>query len=292
MLLLLVPLHTLPLFLDVLGWSTLLMRRARLRSLLWIAAIREAVNRLLPVGNIGGEVVGIRLLAAHGVDGTVAAASVIVELLLTIVAQYLFLVLGAVCLLMLSGAAAITTDILVTLGVSLPVIALLIALLRYGSVFQWLGRFVERIVGNKHSVPSFLASSADLDSEIRDLYGRRKRLVATIGWELLGLIVGTIETWLALRWFGHPVGFAASVALESVAQAVRNFIFLVPAGLGVQEAGLIGVGYLLGVGADLALALSLAKRMREIVFGVPALICWYWSEGRRAMANVRARGRH
>ena len=74
------------------------------------------------------------------------------------------------------------------------------------------------------------------------------------------------------------MGFPTAVALESLTQAIRHFIFVVPAGLGVQEAGLVGFGYLLGVGSDASIALSLAKRMREILFGVPALAYWQLSK--------------
>jgi hypothetical protein len=55
-----------------------------------------------------------------------------------------------------------------------------------------------------------------------------------------------------------------------------------PAGLGVQEAGLIGVGHALGLGSDVAMALSLAKRMREILFGLPALAAWQWTTRAKA----------
>jgi hypothetical protein len=58
------------------------------------------------------------------------------------------------------------------------------------------------------------------------------------------------------------------------------FLFIVPAGLGVQEVGLIAVGHVLGIGSDVAIALSLAKRMTRIVFGVPALLAWQWRVGR------------
>jgi hypothetical protein len=184
-----------------------------------------------------------------------------------------------------------TGDVLVALGVSLPVIALLSALLRYGSVFQRLGRMAEWMLGADHQALSFLGNSANLDAAIRELYGHRLRLVAAMAWELLGMIVGSAETWLALRWLGHPIGIAGSVALESLTLTARTFGFLVPAGLGVQEAGLVGAGYLMGVGGDLAIALSLTKRMREIVFGVPALLLWYWTEGRREMARARDLGR-
>jgi uncharacterized membrane protein YbhN (UPF0104 family) len=67
---------------------------------------------------------------------------------------------------------------------------------------------------------------------------------------------------------------AAAIALESVTQAVKSLIFVAPAGLGVQEASLLEVGQLLGLGSDVAIALSLAKRMREILFGIPALVLW------------------
>ena len=113
-----------------------------------------------------------------------------------------------------------------------------------------------------------------------------------MAWQVTGMVSGSLETWLALRWLGHPVPFGAAIALESLTLAVRNFAFLVPAGLGVQEASLIGFGALLGINGELALALSLAKRMREILFGVPALLSWYWVEGRRELQHVRGPGKY
>ena len=286
----LVPLHALPLLLDVLGWRALITRRTAVARLFWIATVPEAINRLLPVANIGGEIAGIRLLLESGVAGPVAAASVIMEVLLTIISQYLFVALGVVCLLRLTGAVALAGDLLVGLGASLPLIALLVALLRQGSVFQRLQHMAERVLG-RHAA-RLLGQSANLDAAMRELWTCRGRLGTATGWQLLGMIAGSCETWLALRWLGQPVGFGAALVLESLTQAARHFIFVVPAGLGVQEAGLVGFGYLLGVGSDLAIALSLAKRMREILFGVPALLSWYWAEGRKELQHVRDFGKY
>jgi hypothetical protein len=47
LLLLLVPLHIVPLLLDVMGWRVLIFERIRIRSIFLIAAIREAINRSL-----------------------------------------------------------------------------------------------------------------------------------------------------------------------------------------------------------------------------------------------------
>jgi uncharacterized membrane protein YbhN (UPF0104 family) len=129
-----------------------------------------------------------------------------------------------------------------------------------------------------------LAKSGELDRAIRLLYRSRVRLLAATGWQLSGLIAGTLETWLALRWLGHPVSLANALVLESVAQAVRSVMFFVPAGMGVQEAGLIVLGALLGISGPAAVALSLAKRAREIVFGLPALVGWQSFESWHARA--------
>jgi putative membrane protein len=282
---LLVPLHALPLLLDVLGWRALIAGRSRLTALFFIACIREAVNRLLPLGSVGGELVGIRLLAQQGFDGTMAAASVIVELAVTLATQYLFVVLGVVCLLRLTDAMRLSGGLLLGLCASLLLLALFIALLRNGAIFGRMERVAQRLLGLNTQASSVLFQGSRLDAAIRELFAAHGRLARTLLWQFAGLVVGCAETWLALRWLGHPVGFAAALALESLTQAARHLFFLVPAGLGVQEAGLIGVGHVLGIGTDVAIALSLAKRMREILFGLPALVAWQWIEGRRGLRS-------
>lgn len=289
----LVPLHVLPILLDSLGWKVLIARwrKSRIGTLFWIATVREGINRLLPAANIGGELVGIRLLAERGVDGIVAAASVTTEVVLTVCSQYVFVLIGVLCLLRLTDTVHLVDDVLIGLAASLPFIVLLAVLLRYGSVFERMERFAVRLLGEQ--ALSFLSGqSANLDAAIRELCRDRARLATTMAWQVTGMVAGSLETWFALRWLGHPVHFGAAVALESLTLAVRNFAFLVPAGLGVQEASLVGFGALLGINGEIALALSLAKRMREILFGLPALLSWYWVEGRRELQHARGSGKY
>jgi putative membrane protein len=289
----LVPLHALPLFLDSLGWRALIARwrESQVGTLFWIAAVREGVDRLLPAANIGGALVGIRLLAERGVDGVVSAASVTTETVLTVVSQYVFVMVGVLCLLRLTDTVQFVDDVIIGLAASLPLVVLLAVLLRYGSVFERMERLAVRFLG-EHKLSFLVGQSANLDAAIRELCGDPLRLLTTVAWQVTGMVSGSLETWLALRWLGHPVHFGAAVALESLTLTVRNFVFLVPAGLGVQEASLVGFGALLGVNGDLALALSLAKRMREILFGTPALLSWYWVEGRRELQDVRGSGKY
>lgn len=281
----LVPFHALPLLLDVAGWRALLAprdpdRRASLPFLFWIASVREAVNRLLPVASIGGELVGIRLVKWRGIDSAAAAASVIVEVQLTLLNQYLFSALGLVLLIALAGHVGAFGSLLVALVASLPLPIALFVLLRHGRVFERLQGLAERLLGRPTASPGLLGG-ASLDREIHALYRRPARLCGATAWQLLGLVVGSFESWLALRLLGYPVGFGVAIAIEATTQAVRHLVFVVPAGLGVQEGGLLLFGSLLGVPADISLALSLAKRLREVAFGVPALLSWQWAEARR-----------
>jgi hypothetical protein len=56
----------------------------------------------------------------------------------------------------------------------------------------------------------------------------------------------------------------------------------------VQEVGLVAVGHVLGISGEVAIALSLAKRMIRIVFGVPALLAWQWTETHGGLGRVRS----
>ncbi len=134
-----------------------------------------------------------------------------------------------------------------------------------------------------------LNRGARLDAGIGQILAAKARVFQALGWQVAGFVAGCWEPWLALRWLGHPVTFADALVLESLTQVARSVLFMVPAALGVQEAGLIGAGLLVGLGPDVALALSLAKRMREIVFGVPALVVWQWMEGRKTLSRTRRR---
>jgi hypothetical protein len=71
------------------------------------------------------------------------------------------------------------------------------------------------------------------------------------------------------------------LAIEGLVYAIRSVTFFIPLGAGVQEGGYVLIGGLLGLSPELALALSLLKRGRDLVIGTPALVCWQLIEGRR-----------
>lgn len=247
--------------------------------------IREGVNNLLPVAQIGGEVVGARLLQRRGVLLSRAVAGVIADLTLEMVTQIGFTLLGVALLLALVGDGALVRSAL--LGV---VIA---ALLATGFLaVQGLGvaRVLERSLVR---LGRWLGWEGSLEVEglhaaLIGLYRSPRRVL----WSALGhgasWLAGGAEICLALHLLGRDVGIGAGLVIESLGQAAKAVGFAVPGALGVQEGGYIAVAALFGLPADLAIALSLLKRFRELVLGVPSLAAWRWLASMPALPRPEA----
>jgi len=242
--------HVFPLLLDASGWWRLLpaAERPQLRRILLDRWIGESVNTLLPVMQIGGPVVRARLLMRDGVGGPLAGASVVVGVM---------------------GAA----------------IGLFILPQRRG-LFGKITHPLAKFAGS-----SALASAADgaasLDQKILGLYKDHAALRSSFLFHLCGWIVGTGEVWLALYFLDHPVPLVTAMLLEALGQAVRAGAFVVPGALGVQEGAFLLLGRTLGIPPETALALSLSKRCRELLFGVPGLVVWQLSEANSFLGQFR-----
>ena len=81
--------------------------RPRLRTCVLLRFIREATNVLLPMAQVGGDVIGAALLTLYAVPGALAAASVIVDVLLQAATQFLFAIVGLLLLIALEADASL-----------------------------------------------------------------------------------------------------------------------------------------------------------------------------------------
>ena len=81
-------LHILPMCANAWDWRTLIRVRERpsFPAMLRLVWIRESVNGLLPVARIGGEIVSFRLLVRAAMRPATAAASLVVDMQLTLIA--------------------------------------------------------------------------------------------------------------------------------------------------------------------------------------------------------------
>ncbi len=280
--------YLLPLTLAASGWRQLFADAeppplaAAVRSV-WIGV---AVNWLLPVAQVGGEFVRARLAMKGGVSGATAGASVVIDKTVQAANVVIFGLLGLVLLIALTGNVKVLPVVIAFLCVLAGLIFAFYRIQRAGMF----GYLANRLPGlARHKRWERLVGGAEaLDEAIRAVYEQPRRIVLACLFRLSGRLMLAGELWLALYFLGYRASLAEAVMLESLAQAVRGGTFFVPGALGVQEGSFMVLAPLIGLGPEVGLAVSLVKRSRELLVGVPALIAWQVSEGRWLWRSRRA----
>jgi putative membrane protein len=277
--------HVAPMALNAHAWRILHPRRRRppLSFFIWIVWIREAVNGLLPVARIGGEIASVRLLICSGVRTSAASAGLVIDMTLSIASQFVFTLIGVGLLITRDHWDSVLDKVSVGLTLMVPIIGGLFVIQRAGA-FGLLTRLVGKLFRQRFT--GLTQNAANFDRTLGRLYSRRRFVVACGLWQLIGWIAGAGEIWLTLRFLGHGVGFDDALLVEALIQAVSSSVFLVPSAIGIQEGVFPGIAPLIGLTSEVALALALARRVRDIVVFAPALLAWQIAEGRRFVATA------
>jgi putative membrane protein len=247
--------------------------------------VREAIAEISPFSPVGGLMAAARLAMLYGMRGGPAAASVAVDATTEAMAQVPFLAFGVALgvrhLKSLAGANSLMMGLIAGLVLAVPAIVLLVVLQRRGAGLaeRMAGRFLP---GTGHGL--------GFKDAIQTLYDSPARLAASAFLHLVAWIAAGFLTFVAFRLVGAKIALIDALALEALLCALRSIAAFVPAAIGVQEAGYVMLAPLFGVPAELGLAVSLLKRAREIVLGVPALIYWQGTESRRIFAKDAADG--
>ena len=272
--------HFVQILFSAAAWRVILGVTA-MRPSLWkymvLRWIREGVNNLLPVAQIGGEFVAARLLHRRGVKLAPAIAGTVADLTMEMITQIGFTLVGLALLVWSVGGGTIGGYVAGGIGMAMAVaagfvgaqwfglaLAIETGLVRLGRFMGWRGT----------------AKVAGLHEALIDCYRRPRRIALAALWHMVSWLLGGFEIMLALHFLGREVGFASGVIIESVGQALKAVGFAVPGALGVQEGGYIIICEVFGLSPEVAIALSLIKRLREVALGVPGLLAWQRMEAR------------
>ena len=243
--------------------------------------VRDSIAEISPFSPVGGMVAAARLLILKGMPGAYAGASVAGDATTEAMAQVVFLAFGlgwgVSQFRHLSGGDVMTQAMLAVLLLAVPGIALLIFLQKKGAAFA--ERMAARFFPQSGEGLSFHAA-------IEEMYDSKKRLAASSAFHLLAWIGAGIGTWIAFRLVGGDIPLLNAIALEALLCTLRSIAAPVPAAIGVQEWGYAVLAPLFGLPAEMGVAVSLLKRAREIVLGVPALLYWQGVEGRAAFRGA------
>jgi putative membrane protein len=274
--------HLVPLTLDAASIRVMFDTnkvRCTLRDALLARWVGESANSFLPAGPIGGPVLMVRYLAQRGMSMRDVAAGITVSTTIQTLAQIVFCLTGMVVLALhasQSSQHALRTPLLLASAVLVTCLTGFYVMQRRG-LFGKLMRAVTRFAG-KRDWSRFMSHAEAIDSAVQETYGRGGRVAASFALSLVGWLIGTAEVYAILQLLGSPVGWEEALLLESLGQAIRAAGFAIPGSLGVQEGGYLLLAPLAGLHPQTALALSLAKRSREVILGLPGLLYLHFSE--------------
>jgi putative membrane protein len=254
--------------LATIGWQVLLPpdRRPPLTFLLRVRLIKEAVNALLPVAQVGGDVVRAKLSVRNGLTLAEATASCVVDVLAGTV--------GLVLFVLTSLAVAVVTlhdPRLAQAGLALIVLVAVIALSLFVAHKAGVGRRLGQVSQRWIAVASRVG---ELGEAFRGIGRQRANLFASWAWHMAAWIGGAFETYVSMWALGLTPTLLQALIVEGLAQTAKVVGFAIPGALGVQEGGYLLLGGALGLSPDQALALSLLRRLRELTLGAIGLVLW------------------
>lgn len=266
------------------AWHVLLPESGSLSPWVFVRSrmVRDSAAEVLPVSQFGGIASGVRAAMLQGVSAPPACASMIVDVTTEMLAQIAYLALGIVILTARVPRTPMVASLTSTsmLGLVLAAVAagLFVAVQRYGR--QITARLAGPLLRSAQQTATGVSVALD------EIYRSPLRVTLSVALHFAAWVGSGLGVWLGFRLMGTRVDVSAVLAIESLVYATRSAAVLVPNALGVQEAAYALLGPLFGVGAEVALAMSVLKRARDIALGVPVLLVWHAAEGRRALARA------
>jgi putative membrane protein len=280
--------HVPQMMFSALGWREIAgvtVPRPAIRTYVLLRWIRESVNNLLPLAQIGGEFAAARSLHKLGMRLATAIAATAADLSIEMISQIVFTLFGLILLIQGAGNSGIAGYVLSGVVGAAVLIACLFGAMRFG-----FASMIERgLIKLGRSLGwAGMDGVEGLHEALLARYRSPPRVALSILYHLISWLLGGIEVCLALHFLGADVDIRTGMVIESLGQALKTVGFAVPGALGVQEGGYIVVCRVFGLSPEVAIALSLMKRLREVALGLPGLMLGQFAE-RKAAARTASR---
>jgi putative membrane protein len=247
--------------------------------------IRESIDGLLPVAQLGGEIASARLLAQKNIGLPIASASIIADVTIETLTQAVFTLIGLALIFTLADPGDAGQWAALGFAIALVFASLAVLAQRWGGV-----RLFEKlllIIADKMGW-NRLEGIAGLDKALSEVYRLHGRLLIAALHHLIAWSAGAFEVMIVAWALGYHLDLGEAYVIESLAQAIRSAAFFVPGAVGVQEGAFVVLAGLFGMPPDAAISISLSKRVRELALGLPGLIVWQLHEHRLRKARVIA----
>ena len=253
-------------------WWLILRAQGYHRSLLSLIGYRLAgfgVTYFTPGPQFGGEPLQVYLLREReGMMISPAAASVTIDKLLELLANFTFLLVGVAVLIFGGVLQTASNEVLIVIPailVAIPILYLFALRVGRHPVSSTLG-FIGRRYPNLSKQKRVINALKDTESQVSEFC--QDNVLALISAAILSIgiwVIMVFEFGLMLQFLGVRLNLVQ--VLVALTAARIAFLLPFPAGLGTLEAGQVMAMGLIGINPAIGISLSLLIRARDVVFG-------------------------
>jgi uncharacterized protein (TIRG00374 family) len=261
---------------NTLGWRATFApadRRVGFWRLYLVRLAGSAFNQVIPSGTMGGEPIKVMLLQPD-VRTSAAVASVVTAKLAYSAGQACFVLAGFVFAF---HRFHLPAQVNYAFYGAMVLTALSLAAffwVQHRGLFAVTAKAARFLPLPQHLVDRLRAATGRVDDLIREIHVDRPADFATaVGWHLAAFGVSMLQVYLFMRWLGLDADIVDALAVESCAVLLQIALFLVPAGIGVQEGGRMLLFTGLGLPEAVGLTVGIAFRLNQLVsiaFGLAA----------------------
>jgi putative membrane protein len=242
----------------------------------WGRLVRDATGEFLPFSQVGGYVLGARVITLHGVNAADAAASTLGDVTTEFLAELVFIGIGLAILAHMAPHSELVVPVAIGLCVAVVMSVGLVLVQRGGStIFR---KIALKIAGTTGGA---VAQLDRLQAALDRMYLERGRLALAAFFHVACWFGTATASYVGFHALGVPLPFTTAIAIEAMLHAIMAMAFFVPGRVGIQEAAYTLLGTIFGIPPEIALSLSLLRRARDFVIAVPVLLVWQGIEVRR-----------
>ncbi len=249
----------------------------------WGRAVRDATGEFLPFSQVGGFVLGARVIGMGGVPTANAIASTLGDVTTEFLALLVFVGVGLAILSHKAPGSELLVP--VAIGLCVAVVAGVGLILAQRGVGTRLFRSLAmKIAGSTGEGAA--ANFGRLQDALDAMYGERDRLALSALFHLFCWFGTATASYIGFHALGVPLSFVDAICIEAMLHAIMALAFFIPGRAGVQEAVYTVLGGIFGVAPEISLSLSLLRRARDFVIAVPVLLLWQSLEARKLKAGL------
>ncbi len=241
--------------------SVLLKHQVPFRTVLYVELTGNAYNNILPLAGLGGEPYKVKVLSEHiGVDR--AGRAVIQNRLIHSMTGLMFTAIMVFMSLLLVELESKLFTFLLIGGCIALVFSLSIGFVVMSSAP---GRF-----------SGYLLKKLKFLKEYKDEPLPKPDFLSAVFWQLMGRTCNLIEIYAIYVLLGFSPGLADLILVSTFLSITGAVFFLIPQGLGVNEASISTAFSILGYATTLGLSFGLIRRARVVVWALLGVALHLW----------------